>query len=121
MRPAIPAMDELELEMVAAADASLEPTVMPTSAAPRAIRSLMPSPQYMQVFFKPCQATEHIPLQSHNLVSIKVEKASLSSSFRTISWVMYMMQVSGPWKRDMLRRWLICLCCAADVQVKLFQ
>ena len=40
--------------MVAAADASLAPIATPTSAAARAMRSLIPSPQYMQVLPKPC-------------------------------------------------------------------
>ena len=45
------------MEMGATADASLEPMAMPTSAVARAAKSLMPSPQYMQVCPKPCMAT----------------------------------------------------------------
>ena len=42
-------------ERVAAAEASEAPTAIPTSAAARAAKSLIPSPQYMQVFPKPCR------------------------------------------------------------------
>lgn len=43
-------------EMGATAEASLEPMAMPTSAVARAAKSLMPSPQYMQVLPRPCMA-----------------------------------------------------------------
>ena len=46
-------MEALWLQTVAAAEASVEPTAMPTLAAPKAVRSLIPSPQYMQVLCRP--------------------------------------------------------------------
>jgi len=49
----IPAGEVCLSEMGATAEASLEPMAIPTSAAARAARSLMPSPQYMHVFPKP--------------------------------------------------------------------
>ncbi len=49
----IPATEACLSEMEAAAEASLEPMAMPTSAAAKAAISLMPSPQYMHVLPKP--------------------------------------------------------------------
>ena len=49
----LPAGEVCLSEMGATAEASLDLMAMPTSAAARAARSLMPSPQYMHVFPKP--------------------------------------------------------------------
>ena len=53
----IPAIEQSVVEIVAAADASEAPMATPTSAAARAMRSLMPSPQYMQILPIPCTPT----------------------------------------------------------------
>lgn len=52
-RCCLPAMEECLSESVAAAEASVAPIAIPTSAAARAAKSLMPSPQYMQLLPKP--------------------------------------------------------------------
>ena len=49
-----PAMELRLVVTEAAAEASLEAMVIPTSAAAMAAKSLMPSPQYMQVLCRPC-------------------------------------------------------------------
>ncbi len=49
-----PAMPCCLVMTEAAAEASLEPTAMPTSAAARAAKSLMPSPQYIATLPNPC-------------------------------------------------------------------
>ena len=51
-----PAMEQRLVVTVEAAEASLDAMAMPTSAAAIAAKSLMPSPQYMQVLFRPCTA-----------------------------------------------------------------
>ena len=50
----LPATEPSGVEMVAAMNASVAPMDMPTSAAESAARSLIPSPQNMVVFPRPC-------------------------------------------------------------------
>lgn len=76
-------MDDCLVDMAAAADASVDPIATPTSAAPRALRSLIPSPQYMQVLPRPCNRAEPIYQQVPNsfwtpvFSSVKASLASL--------------------------------------------
>lgn len=52
-------------EIAAAAEALLLPTAIPTSAAAKATKSLMPSPTYITVLPKPCiQESSHLMLNS---------------------------------------------------------
>ena len=53
-RDMVPAIELCRVEMTAAAETSPAPMATPTSAVARAKRSLMPSPQYMQVLPSPC-------------------------------------------------------------------
>ena len=54
----IPAIEHCLVEKLAAAETSPAPIATPTFAAAKAMRSLMPSPQYMHIFPKPCRARD---------------------------------------------------------------
>ncbi len=57
----LPATEPSGVEMAAAMNASVAPMDMPTSAAESAARSLIPSPQKMVVFPRPCANKTMVP------------------------------------------------------------
>ncbi len=77
-------------EMGATAEASLDPMAIPTSAAARAARSLMPSPQYMHVFPKPYIISDVILklCQSSAAVQAALPLSTAAASTSCASWMM---------------------------------
>ena len=125
----IPRTEACLSDMVAAAEAWLLPTDMPTSAAASATRSLIPSPQYMHVAPNPCNmhTSTHVIWPKFSMLGVVLCQSGRSAiglfcnirlSIRSISVChLECSSVAGPLCTGSLHQ-LVCACSKIPVKMQ---